>query len=266
MWPYANSRYNDNSSRLRVRITRPFWTGTGGKRSHHPKQEARQWCLNRSTAIGVGCELLQQTDSKSVLSSHPQYGCDYWKAEEYQPWHLYKHATGNQIAKTSAIKTRLLVCLFRYQYPLKTAPITAAIGKQQRLPGQWGRWIGQGGQRANLVLWDSLLFPEQLVNFCGAGHNQISLGKRSVAQTCPGQCHSLAFSLDIHPEVQARKLPEKPFSYKLFSLLLKTSINHKITFNQNCACCSLWVVQSIRHTFPTNNDKRLFCLSIYLKV
>lgn len=69
----------------------------------------------------------------------PQYGRDYWKAGEYQPWHLYKHATGNQIAKTSAIKTRLLVCLFRHQYPLKTAPIMAVIGTAVKAPRAVGK-------------------------------------------------------------------------------------------------------------------------------
>lgn len=52
-------------------ITRSFWRGTGGKKSHHPKQRVRPRGLNRSTATGAGCELLQQTHSKSVLSSRP---------------------------------------------------------------------------------------------------------------------------------------------------------------------------------------------------
>lgn len=52
-------------------IVSPFWRGSGGKRSHRPKQGLRQWGLNRSTVTGVGCELLQQTHSKSFLSSRP---------------------------------------------------------------------------------------------------------------------------------------------------------------------------------------------------
>lgn len=45
--------------------------------------------------------------------------------------------------------------------------------------------------------------------------------------------------LDNDPEVQARKLPEKPFSYKLFSLHPKTSNDQNITHKQKCACRSL---------------------------
>lgn len=130
---------------------------------------------------GFLSKLLANQSCPSAL----QYGCDYLKEGEYQPLHLYKQAMGNQTVKTSAIKTRPLVCLFSYHHPSYTALITGC--HQQGSKHSWGNEEGEQGKvgRADLVSLESpaasgttceLLWKGALLNQSGEekGHENMS--------------------------------------------------------------------------------------------
>lgn len=112
----------------------------------------------------------------------------------------------------------------------------------------------------NLILWDPLLFQEQFVNLWEQGIAKLVWGREgSCKYGLVISIHS-GISLDVHPEVQARKQLRNPFSYKLFSFLPKILNNQNFTCNQKCLLFLVTcAVQDI--LFPPPMTKELFvCL------